>query len=235
MSLAARSTTDERMDTDCIDYDDYRRCLRDLARVNTVTLTHRPMLTWLERETAGLRSFSLLDVACGYGDALRRIHRWAARRGIAAQLHGVDLNPWAIRAARDATDPGASIAYRIGDVFAINSAAPFDFIVSSQFTHHLSDEQVVRFIGWMEAYAGRGWFIGDLHRHWVPYYGFGLLAWLARWHHFVLSDGRISIARAFVPADWRRLVHAAGLAEPKVTITWHLPFRLCVARRCPNR
>ena len=52
------------------------------------------------------------------------------------------------------------------------------------------------FIRWMEAHARRGWFIGDLHRHWLPYYGFGLLAWLARWHHFVLSDGRISIARS---------------------------------------
>ena len=29
------------------------------------------------------------------------------------------------------------------------------------------------FIRWMEAHARRGWFIGDLHRHWLPYYGFG--------------------------------------------------------------
>ncbi|HEY8290388.1 MAG TPA: hypothetical protein VIG49_14040, partial [Acetobacteraceae bacterium] len=63
MILAARSTEAERMDTDCADYEDYRACLHDLARVNTVTLTHRPMLAWLARETAGLRSFSLLDVA----------------------------------------------------------------------------------------------------------------------------------------------------------------------------
>jgi 2-polyprenyl-3-methyl-5-hydroxy-6-metoxy-1,4-benzoquinol methylase len=235
MSLAARSTEDERMDTDCVDFDDYRRCLRDLARVNTVTLTHRPMLAWLVHETAGLQSFSLLDVACGHGDALRRIHRWARRRGIAARLEGVDLNPWATRAAHDATDAGASIPYRTGDVFAIDPAETFDFIVSSQFTHHLTDSQVVTFIRWMEAHARRGWFIGDLHRHWFPYYGFGVLAWLARWHHFVLSDGRISIARAFVPDDWRRLVRAADLAESDVAITWHLPFRLCVARHCPGR
>ena len=140
MSLAARSTADERMDTDCVDYDDYRRCLRDLARVNTVTLTHRPMLAWLARETAGLQSFSLLDVACGHGDALRRIHRWATQRGLTARLHGVDLNPWATRAARDATDAAASITYRTGDVFAIDAAETFGFIVSSQFTHHLTDE-----------------------------------------------------------------------------------------------
>ena len=75
MRLAARSTAEERMDTDCVDFDDYRRCLRDLARVNTVTLTHRPMLAWLARETVWLRSFALLDVACGHGDALRRMKR----------------------------------------------------------------------------------------------------------------------------------------------------------------
>jgi SAM-dependent methyltransferase len=118
-------------------------------------------------------------------------------------------------------------------VFAIDPAESFDFIISSQFTHHLPDAQIVTFIRWMEAHAQRGWFIADLHRHWFPYYGFGLLAWLARWHPFVLSDGRISIARAFVPDEWRRLTQAAGLRADEVAITWSMPFRLSVARRRP--
>lgn len=130
---------------------------------------------------------------------------------------------------------GGQITYHTANVFAFEPAQPFDFIISSQFTHHLTDGQVVMFIRWMEAHAQRGWFIGDLHRHWFPYYGFGLLAWLARWHKFVLSDGRISIARSFVPDDWRRLIRAAGLAEDDVSIAWHMPFRLCVARRCRPR
>jgi 2-polyprenyl-3-methyl-5-hydroxy-6-metoxy-1,4-benzoquinol methylase len=229
MTLAIRSTVAERMDTDCVDYDDYRRCLRDLSRVNTVTLTHHPMLAWLRKRTQGLQSFSLLDVACGYGDALRKIRRWADRRGMAARLEGIDLNPWATRAASEATD--SSITYRSGDAFALDQDEIFDFIVSSQFTHHLSDDEIVYFIRWMDAHARRGWFIADLHRHWLPYYGFGVLAWLARWHHFVSSDGRISIARAFVTADWQRLVRLAGLTEQDVAITWHIPFRLCVERR----
>ncbi|HEX4173655.1 MAG TPA: methyltransferase domain-containing protein [Acetobacteraceae bacterium] len=217
------------MDTDCVDYSDYHRCLRDLSRVNIVTFTHRPMLTWLRRRTERMPSFSLLDVACGYGDALRQVHRWADRRGLEARLEGIDLNPWATRAAREAaTTP---ITYRTGDAFTIDPNETFDFIISSQFTHHLTDDEIVGFIRWMEMHARHGWFIADLHRHWLPYYGFGVLAWLARWHHFVLSDGRISIARAFVPADWRRLVRQAGLAESDVAITWHVPFRLCVARR----
>ena len=236
MSLAVRSTADERMDTDCVDYDDYQRCLRDLARVNTVTLTHRPTLAWLAREAGNRASFSLLDVACGHGDMLRRIRQWADRRGIEARLEGVDLNPWSTKAARAATPDDARITYHTGNVFDFDPAVGgVDYIISSQFTHHLTDGQIVMFIRWMEVHARQGWFIGDLHRHWFPYYGFGLLAWLARWHPFVLSDGRISIARSFIADDWRHLVRAAGLADDDVSIAWHLPFRLCVARHCPGR
>jgi len=234
MSLAVRSTAMERMDTDCADFDDYRLCLRDLSRVNSVTLTHRPMLAWLDHETSGSKSFSLLDVACGHGDQLRRVARWAQRKGIEARLEGIDLNPWSTEVARAATQGSAGITYHTGDVFGFDPSR-IDFIISSQFTHHLTDDQIVTFIRWMEAHARRGWFIGDLHRHWFPYYGFGLLAWVARWHKFVLSDGRISIARSFVPSDWRRLVRAAGLADGDVTVRWHIPFRLCVSRHCAAR
>jgi len=34
-----------------------------------------------------------------------------------------------------------------------------DFIVSSSFTHHLGDADLVRFIRWMDRYAAHGWFI----------------------------------------------------------------------------
>ena len=235
MSLATRSTAAERMDTDCADYDDYARCLADLARVNLVTRTHQPLLAWLARETADLKSFTLLDVACGHGDLLRRIWRWSQRRGIDATLHGIDLNPWSQRAAIVATPPGFAITWHHGDVFAFEPLPPYDFVVSSQFTHHLADADIVRFITWMERHATRGWFIADLHRHWFPYYGFGLLAWAARWHRFIGYDGRISIARSFLPDEWRALVGAAGLEADGVRITRHIPFRICVSRRCTRR
>jgi 2-polyprenyl-3-methyl-5-hydroxy-6-metoxy-1,4-benzoquinol methylase len=235
MNFAARSTAAERMDTDCADYDDYARCLADLARVNIVTLTHRPLLAWLARETGGLRAFSLLDVACGHGDLLRRVRRWATRREIEATLDGIDLNPWGLRAARAATPPAADITWHNGDVFAFHPVQRYDFIVSSQFTHHLTDADIVRFITWMEQHAARGWYIADLYRHWFPYYGFGLLAWAAGWHRFVGYDGRVSIARSFVPEDWHRLTHAAGLDADAVRIAREPPFRLCVSRRCAPR
>ncbi len=225
MKLSRRSTQPERMDTDCVDYDDYRRCLRDLSRVNVVTLTHRPMLSWLARHATG--NFSVLDIACGHGDALRKIRS----RYPAARLTGIDLNPWATRAAQEATDPAAGIDFINGDAFAYRPAQKFDFIITSQFTHHLTDEQVVAFLAWLQQNAAKGWFISDLHRNVLPYYGFPVLARLAFWHRLVREDGQISIARAFVRAEWEALLRQAGITAEQAIIAWYMPFRLCVSTR----
>jgi hypothetical protein len=82
----------------------------------------------------------------------------------------------------------------------------------------------------MEATAGRGWFINDLHRHPVSFYAFRTIARLARWHRFVQHDGPISIARSFQKADWVRLIHAAGVDGTITRVRWHVPFRICVGR-----
>ncbi len=230
MDLARRSDAPEQMDTDCVDYADYRACLRDLSRVNRTTFTWRPTLRWLGRQ--GLRRgerFSLLDVACGYGDMLRAIRRWSDRRGIRAELQGIDLNPWAVRAAQEATPEAGAITYRTGNVFDFRPSEPVDFIISAQFTHHLTDAGLVAFVGWMERNARRGWLISDLRRSALAYRGFAVLATAARWHRFVRSDGMISITRGFKPDELRAL--ASQAAPPNaVTVRRHLPFRLTAER-----
>jgi SAM-dependent methyltransferase len=227
MILSGRSTQPERMDTDCADFDDYARCLRDLSRVNVVTLTHRAMLSWLAKQAKDRPDFTLLDIACGHGDALRRIRR----RFPAATLTGIDLNPWAKRAAEAATDPADRIVFITDDAFAYKPDRPFDFIICSQFTHHLTDEQVVEFLIWLRANAGRGWFIGDVQRSVIAYYGFPILARLMFWHRFIREDGQISVARSFVRADWESYLHKAGITPGQAEILWYFPFRLCVASR----
>ena len=240
MNLSLRSELPELMDASCSDFADYQKCLEDLARVNRVTLAYRPVLAWLENvcckpeqtcyaasgypAQAGDR-FSLLDVGCGYGDMLRRIRR----RHPHALLTGVDRNPWATRAARQATPPDAKIRYETAGVFQY-APSQTDYIISTQFAHHLTDAEVIAFIAWMERHAARGWLINDLHRHRFAYYGFHLLARAMGWHRFVRHDGPVSIARSFRPADWRRLLGNAGLAGAGAEIRWFMPFRLCVAR-----
>ena len=228
--LKERSNQPELMDNDDISNTDYNQCLADLASVNRITRTHQATLHWLDQAIRCLpigTPITILDVACGQGDLLRMIHRFAAQRGFKITLQGIDMNPNSAIAARQVTPSSMNIVYYTGDVFTFTPAPPPDFIVSSQFTHHLSDSQVVSFLQWMEQHARHGWFIADLHRHPLAYYGYSLLAGLARWHPIVRHDGAVSVARSFRRADWRALLAQAGILAD---IRWHMPFRLCVGR-----
>jgi hypothetical protein len=118
-----------------------------------------------------------------------------------------------------------AITYHTADVFVFQPEKPIDFIVTSQFTHHLADDDIVRLLSWADRTARRGWFIADLHRHALAYYGFPLLARVAGWHKIVRKDGQISIARSFRRAEWEALLGRAGL---QAQIAWRLPFRYCV-------
>jgi 2-polyprenyl-3-methyl-5-hydroxy-6-metoxy-1,4-benzoquinol methylase len=230
MDLSVRAELAELMDAPELDEATYQRCLHDLASVNRVTFTHRPTLRWLAQVTRGLApgaTLSVLDVAYGEGDLLRAIARWAEKRGFVPQLSGIDLNPRSAIAARAATPPGLSIDYRTGDVFDFSPTPLPDYIVTSQFTHHLADPDVIRLLGWLEAHARRGWHIADLHRHAFAYYGFPLLARLMGWHRIVRTDGTISIARAFTRLDWERLLQRAGIPAQ---ISWHMAFRYSISR-----
>jgi len=233
--FSARELIPELMDAESVAFEDYCDCLRDLETVNRWTLAARPTLSFLARLADGGRiapgrPFTILDVGSGYGDMLRRIDRWAAGRGLALELIGLDRDPRAARAAQAATPADRPIRWLTGDCFAFPPPGRIDLIVSSLFAHHLDDAEVTRFLAWMEAAAALGWFVNDLHRHPVSYYGFVAWSRLARWHRFVRHDGPVSIRRAFVAADWRGYLAEAGIPDGAAEIAWWLPFRLCLGR-----
>ena len=220
----------EWMDEPC-SYEDFRACLIDLAQVNRLTLASRPTLHWLDRLVAAhppTEPLRIVDVGFGFGDMLRRVARWATRRGIAVQLTGIDLNPHAARAAREFTSANVAIDWITGDAFSYTE--PADVILSSLFTHHLSEPDVVRFLAWMDSVARRGWFINDLVREKTPLQLFTVLSRLARWHRFVRHDGPVSFRRSFREADWQRMLSAAGIPLAATTLQRWTPGRLCVGR-----
>jgi 2-polyprenyl-3-methyl-5-hydroxy-6-metoxy-1,4-benzoquinol methylase len=226
--LATRSRQDEQMDAPDLDPAVYERVLHDLARVNRWTFTAWPTLAFLGRAIGEAKRFRLMDVGFGDGDVLRAVARWAQKRGVEADLVGIDLNEKSLAAARAATPPELAIDYRAGDY--LDQAGPFDFVISSQVTHHMTDEQLLTFIAFMEREARRGWLICDLHRHGFAHWGFPLLARLLGVHRIVREDGQLSIARAFRPGDWRAILGEAGIALDQVRIVRRFAFRLCVER-----
>jgi len=225
-SLTERLDADELMDDPALDVATYHEVLDDLARVNRMTFAYRPTLAFLRRAVRGRGRLRVLDVGFGDGDMLRRIARWAARHGIAAELSGVDLNPRSKTTAEAKPSP-LPIRYFAGD-YAELAGEGFDCVISSLVTHHMSHDQLVAFLRFMEREAAAGWFVNDLHRHRLAYAAWPLLASTMGWHRIVRLDGHTSIARSFRPAEWQALLADEGFREARVR-RW-FPFRLCVER-----
>lgn len=227
MSLSVRAEAEELMDADDLSTDVYAAVVGDLAKVNTLTLAARPTLGFLRRATKGLTRFRLLDVGFGDGDMLRRIARWSRRRGMEAELVGVDLNPRSAPAALAHTPPDMAVRYVTGDYLDL-AGQGWDLVISSLVAHHMTPTQLVAFLRFMTREARIGWLVNDLHRHWFAHRGFRVLATIARWHPIVRHDGTLSIARSYRPAEWAPILAEAGVSDARVYRAF--PFRLCVER-----
>jgi SAM-dependent methyltransferase len=231
LDFSKRADLAELMDQRC-SYEEFRACLQDLEKANVATGTYGPTLSWLEQNFAGhsTQPLHIVDVGCGHGDMLRRIQDWARSRSKEVKLTGIDLNPYSAAAAKEAMNGRNAIEWVTGDAFSYQCDAGVDVVISSLFTHHLTHLEIIAFLGWMESTARLGWFVNDLHRHWLPYYYFKFLARVSGWHRFVQNDGPISIRRSFSRADWRELCEEASIPQRAVDIEWHRSFRLCVSR-----
>ena len=230
-----RADLTERMDEPA-SRDELRACLSDLARVNRWLLGYRPSLHWLKTVLPARDShpIHILDVGCGYGDSLRRVERWAHGRRVSVELTGLDLSADTVAIAAEATPPTSRIHWVTHDIFTYRPDKPIHIVISSLFTHHLSDVDVIRFVQWMELHAVLGWFVNDLCRDPTPYYLFRAFSRAMKFHPYVQHDGPVSIARSFVAEDWRRICAAAGLHSRDVVIRGFTPGRLCVGRRKPQ-
>lgn len=235
------------MDAPC-SLDTLRGCLHSLEQINRLTGSYRPTLQFLERAlkraTARGQHFTpqtplrLLDVGSGGGDTLVRIARWAAIRRLPVDLTGVDLNPQSAILARETElrrtsrnprlRPPSPIRWLTADALTLHTAPPPDLILSSLFMHHLEDGEIIRVLRWQQATARLGWFVNDLARSPRAVRLYTVLATLLRWHPFTRHDGPVSFRRAFRPADWQRLLAAAGIPANTVRLLPTRPARLCL-------
>lgn len=233
-SLASPARESEQMDDADLDPAIYARVLTDLARVNRWTLAARPTIDFVARTVGDRDRFTLLDVGYGDGDLLRKIARWAEKRGKTAVLTGIDLNAKSARIAWSATPDRHDIEFLTGDyrehLASGEARSGYDLIVSSLVAHHMSHDQLIDFLRAMERHARLGWHINDLHRHRFAYLGYPLLARAMGWHRIVREDGQLSIARSFRPSEWPPVLAEAGPPSASAVVHTRFPFRLCVDR-----
>jgi 2-polyprenyl-3-methyl-5-hydroxy-6-metoxy-1,4-benzoquinol methylase len=230
-SSLSRSHAKERLDIGEYSYSDYAQSLRELEWINTVTGGYRPTLQalsyFLKKAKKENEPLHVLDIGYGFGDTLRAIRAWARKSDFKIQLEGIDLNPWAGELAEAQTPSSLDIQYHVGNIFEF-SGSKYDVIINSLFMHHLNDLEIQRVMKWMTAHSRLGWFINDLHRHPISYYGAKLGTRIFNLGEIVKYDAPLSVARSFTMDEWQIYLSWCELSLAKSQIRWHWPFRIGV-------
>jgi len=212
--LNGRVLKPELLDT--LPPEEARASLSDLVRVNKYWGGHSTLRKLVDRAIAPGEAFTLLDVGAASGDMgrvvgeMRPLGRVTSLDYIESHLIGGEQ----------------CVA---GDAFALPFAArSFDYVFSSLFLHHFTDEQVVELLAGFGRVARKQVLVIDLWRHPVPYYFISRTRWLFGWHPVTVYDGAISVEAAFSPQELTNLARRAGLAAPQAR-TFVPAFRIALS------
>jgi SAM-dependent methyltransferase len=104
-----------------------------------------------------------------------------------------------------------------------------DYVISTHFFHHLTDDQAVAALGECDRVARRGIVINDLLRkRWAVFWIKLLTLWA---NPYVKADGPQSVRRGFTAEEAEALARRAGLGWLRVTR--HFGFRFTLAGERP--
>jgi len=209
-----RSKELEWLDTGEYTEQQYRAALEKLGSVGRLLGGNRATFSALQKVEGEVSS--LLDVGCGGGHFLAA----TAERFPRLALKGIDLNPLAVECAQERY-PTLSFERLPLEELPDDS---FDVVVCNLVCHHISDEELVAFIGQCRRVARRAVIFNDLHRHWLASAFYAVVAPLLFRNRMITHDGAISIRRAFIRSDWTRLLSEV----PKYQLSWYFPFRWIV-------
>jgi len=181
--------------------------LRDLARVNRYLGGYYVLGKLFDSVAKHEDSFSVLDIGAASGDMGAAI----GRRFPHARVTSIDYKRDHLE---QATDPKL-----VADAFRLPfRPASFDFVFSSLFLHHFTNEQVVELFRSFRCLARRAVLAIDLDRGPLAYHFLPLTRWLFGWHDITVSDGQISVQAAFQKDELQTLAVQAGLAGAQVRV-----------------
>jgi hypothetical protein len=118
----------------------------------------------------------------------------------------------------------------VADVRALPfRAGSFDVVTASLFLHHFDDGELPEVLSRLFALARRALVVNDLHRACVPYAFARCVFPLLLRSPVSVTDGLISIRRAFLPAELEQAFRAARI--PDVRVSRSFPYRLLAVAR----
>jgi ubiquinone/menaquinone biosynthesis C-methylase UbiE len=163
---------------------------------------------------------TILDVAAGAADLpLDLARRFPNLRPVAFDLSGTML----------------SLARGLPRVRGDVRRLPFrdrsvDFVISTHYFHHLTDDQIVRTLVEFDRIARRGIIVNDLLRRRRALFWVRLFTLFA--NRYVKTDGPRSVRRGFTVAEIEALARRAGLGWLRVRV--HFGHRFTLAGERPR-
>jgi hypothetical protein len=216
-----RVNTEEILDSDACPPVEAESSLRDLCRINRwfggVATTRR--LIQRVASATGDKSFSVLEVAAGFGEVSKAAGRQLAHKRITLEVTDLDrVRSHLLRGNRAVVADALSLPFQDGS---------FDLVSCSLFAHHLEPAELGHFIGEGLRVSRRAVLINDLVRHplhlALVYAGFPLMrSYVSR------VDGLASVRRAYVPDEMRRILLSAARPPARIEISRNFLFRMGV-------
>ncbi len=212
MWMRARTYEPEILDVETPSPDELRKCYVWMKAVNRWLGGVSATLSWFEhfsRTWSPGERIRVLDVGAGSADIPRALITWAEERGFSLTVTALDIDIDALKWARkDAGEEG--MHFLAGNVLRMPCRpGAFDYVTSSLFFHHLTDEQIVDVLRAMDGIALRGIVINDLARKWHAWFGSVVMTAFA--NRIVKNDGPLSVKKSLRVEEARELIRHTGL------------------------
>ena len=229
INLRHRSYQKELMDGDDISFAAMAQTLKELNIINTRLGGHAITINGVKQLINNNQTVTVCEIGCGGGDNLAAIYKYCCKNNISINFIGIDMNTECIAFARQQY-PQLPCQWICSDyaVVQFGNNKP-DIIFSSLFCHHFTNEQLVKMLRWLRSNSRTGFFINDLHRHWLAYY---LIKYITRFFsksYLVKNDACLSVARSFKKNDWEQLFQQGGINQ--YNINWKWAFRWLIVSR----
>lgn len=226
IDLSKRSYEAELMDDFTSDGEEIHQTLKELENVNIYLGGNGLSIKVLQKITSQNKSkaYTVADLGCGGGYTLMHMADWAKKEAVEVRFIGIDANEHIIQFAKNNTAAYPQITYLIEDIFSPSfQKKQFDIIHCSLFTHHFTDEELVKLLKNWRKQAQVAIVINDLHRHTVSYY---FTKWIIRAlskSAMVRYDSVLSVRRSFTRSELQHILKKAGISH--YTLKWKWAFR----------
>lgn len=232
INLQHRSYQKELMDDDDIPFPAIMQTLKELNTVNSRLGGHAITIKGTNKLDPGSQQTLICEIGCGGGDNLFAIYKKFLTRKKLVRFIGIDKNPECIQYARQHYSQ-LPCDWICSDYAQVDFADQKpDIIFSSLFCHHFTNEELLLMLQWLVKNSKSGFFINDLHRHWLAFYLIKYITRIFSKSYLVKNDASLSVARGFRKKDWELLLEKAGIGEYQ--ITWEWAFRWLVVVKNKN-